>query len=188
MADAKQKGKQGGIAVMAVIILLLSIVGAGAGFMAGSLLGTPPSAEAPKTDPAAAATAEAEKPKSGEGGHGEQPTADGAEPPVEEEEPLDLTKLKIIPIPPVLTTLAEPKGKWIRLEGSILAMPGGELSPELLAERSGEQILAYLRSLRLDQIEGPSGFQALRADLNDTVKALSKGEVQGVLIHGLIVE
>lgn len=187
MADAKQKGKQGGIAVMAVIVLLLSIVGAGAGFMAGSLLGAAPPAETGTAEPATPPAAEAEKPKSGEGGHGEAPAADAAEAP-EEEEPLDLTKLKVIPIPPVLTTLAAPKGKWIRLEGSILAMPGGELSPELLAERSGEQILAYLRSLRLDQIEGPSGFQALRADLNDTVKVLSKGEVQGVLIHGLIVE
>jgi flagellar FliL protein len=48
--------------------------------------------------------------------------------------------------------------------------------------------LTYLRTLRLDQLEGPSGILGLRDDLNATVMALSNGEVRGVLIHGLVVE
>jgi flagellar FliL protein len=100
----------------------------------------------------------------------------------------DLTGLKIVPFPPVLTTLSEPRGKWIRVEGSILITPEASQQPEILAEKSGEQILAYLRSLRLDQLEGPSGLLAIRSDLNETVSTLSGGQVKGVLIHGIVVE
>ena len=60
--------------------------------------------------------------------------------------------------------------------------------PELLAEEAGEQILTYLRSIRLSQLESPSGILGLRDDLDETVKTLSGGEVRGVLIHGLVVE
>jgi flagellar FliL protein len=96
--------------------------------------------------------------------------------------------VKITPFPPILTTLADPKGKWIRLEGSILIRSTSEKQPELLAEKAGEQILTYLRSVRLSQLESPSGILGLRDDLDETVRTLSEGEVRGVLIHGLVVE
>jgi hypothetical protein len=63
-----------------------------------------------------------------------------------------------------------------------------EKQPELLAEKAGEQILTYLRSVRLSQLESPSGILGLRDDLDETVRTLSEGEVRGVLIHGLVVE
>ena len=64
----------------------------------------------------------------------------------------------------------------------------GEKPPELLAEEAGEQILTYLRSVRLSQLETASGILALRDDLDETVQVLSGGEVRSVLIHGLVVE
>ena len=67
-------------------------------------------------------------------------------------------------------------------------MSEAEDSPEVLAERSGEQILTYLRSLRLDQIEGPSNVLGFREDLNEMLRVLSKGQVKGILINGLVVE
>lgn len=174
MADAKpaKKGKMLDI----VVILLLTLVAAGAGLGVGILA----KGEAPKVQTAAAPDPKkADEPAVGEG---------DVETPPEVGLKEDFTGLKIFPFPPVLTTLVEPKGKWIRVEGSILISPEADQQPEILAEKSGEQILTYLRSLRLDQLEGPSGLLAIRGDLNETVLTLSGGQVKGVLIHGIVVE
>ncbi len=95
---------------------------------------------------------------------------------------------RLVSLPPIVTTLARPNGKWIRLEGSIAVRSDTEQPPENLAEETGEHILAYLRTVELDHISGPSGFLALRDDLNETVQVLSHGDVSRVLIHGFIVE
>ena len=176
MADAKpaKKGKMLDI----VVILLLTLVAAGAGLGVGIL--AKGDAAQPQAQAAAAPDPKkAEEPAVGEG---------DVETPPEVGLKEDFTGLKIFPFPPVLTTLVEPKGKWIRVEGSIMISPEADQQPEILAEKSGEQILTYLRSLRLDQLEGPSGLLAIRADLNETVLTLSGGQVKGVLIHGIVVE
>lgn len=187
----------GGAMLLGIVVFLLSIAGAGAGFTVGTLIGggaealsgkDPADAAKPAVEDIAHAAAAPEDAHGETPAHGE-PAAEAAATETEPEaEPIDPHTLKVTRFPPVLTTLAEPKGKWIRLEGAILTGSEGEVPPELLAEQAGEQILAYLRTLRLDQIEGPSGFLGLRSDLTETVKVLSGGEIQGVLIHGLVVE
>lgn len=184
MAQAKAK-TDGGAMIFVVIALLLTLVGAGTGFTVGALLQSAPAVETNAALPATATPANETEPN-----HSGEKKAHDPEIAAEEDsvEAIDPHSLKAIPFPPVLTTLAEPKGGWIRLEGSILVLADTEESPELLAEKAGEQILTYLRSVRLKQIEGTAGVLGLRDDLNETVKALSNGQVQGVLIHGLAVE
>jgi flagellar FliL protein len=177
-----------------VVILLLTLVGSGAGFAVGALIG-PPSDIAAKIAPASTAAGDGlTKANDGEApanSHAtSMKTSDGLAPADDAEnlEVIDPRSLKAVVFPPVLTTLAEPKGKWIRLEGSILITAEAEDVPEILAERSGEQILTYLRSLRLDQLEGPAGVLGLREDLTEMLGILSKGQVKGLLINGLVVE
>lgn len=178
------KAEKGNFVTTAVVALLLTLVGAGVGFAVGVLLkGEDAPAERP-TPSAAKSVSEAET-------HGspqaeEQNSAAGEEETEEPEPPLDT--MKVVPIPPILTTLAEPKGKWIRLEGSVLVLPAGERSLELIAEESGERILTYLRTVRLEQIDSASGLLTIRDDLDEMLKSLSNGEVRGVLIHGLVLE
>jgi len=181
MADAPRTSSP---MTMIVAVLLLSLMGAGAGFSVGMIVQPGRDSEAAGGKPAlkdgTVAVSSKDTTKSGETDNAEEDApADG--------EPTDL-HLNVVPIPPVLTTLAAPQGKWIRLEGSILARPDAGGPPDVLAEQAGEQILAYLRTVRLEQLQGPSGFLALRDDLNETVRSMSKGEVQAVLIHGLLVE
>lgn len=184
MAQAKVK-KNNGTMNFIVIVALLTLVGAGTGFAVGALLRAEPGAEAHATAPDTVAEA-----TETETGHAKEKNSQTPESAAEEEpvEAIDPRGVKAVPFPPVLTTLAEPVGAWIRLEGSILVATDTEDAPELLAEKAGEQILTYLRSVRLTQIEGPAGVLGLRGDLNETVKALSNGQVRGVLIHGLVVE
>lgn len=187
MAGAKA-GKGKGAMAFIVTALLLTLVGAGAGLSVGALLqkaAQPESSVAPAT--AVVPDVASKEASAAEHGTTEDEPADVASnAPVEE--PAVVHTVKAVPFPPVLTTLAAPKGKWIRVEGSILAALETEDSPELLAEKAGEQIFNYLHSVRLDQIEGPSGVLGLGDDLDEMVRVLSNGQVQGVLIRGLVVE
>lgn len=193
MAENGAERKGDGRVTTAIVILMLSLMAAGVGFALGVFLQPAKEPVAPSTaqsspdhaKPIAASDDKAMKSGSGQADH---TTEENDDSPPAEEEPVALSGLKTVPIPPILTTLAEPEGKWIRLEGSILIKPTGEQPPELLAEKAGEQILAYLRTVRLEQIQGPSGLLALRDDLSETVRTLSGDQVQGLLIHGLLVE
>ena len=167
-----------------VATVLLSLIGTAAGFTVGSLLGDPSqrTPHAPDVQ-AAASQSSTETPHSTPQDGDRTEEHDGAD-----SEQHGSVAVKAVPIPPVLTTLAAPEGRWIRLEGSVLVQLETDESPELLAEKAGEQILTYLRTVRLEQISGPSGTLGLRNDLNEMVRAISNGQVQGVLIHGLLVE
>lgn len=179
--------QKGSLVTTFVVALLLTLVGAGVGFAVGVVLrnGNAPEEAAtsaqPKVEPV---NEEHGTPK--QANEGEHDVGTAEEEPAEPEPPLEM--LKVVPFPPILTTLAEPKGKWVRLEGSVLVLPAGERSVELIGEESGERILTYLRTVRLDQIDSASGILTVRDDLDEMLKSLSNGEVRGVLIHGLVVE
>jgi flagellar FliL protein len=180
MASAPTSGKRD-VMMTLVIVTLLTLVGAGVGFSVGAMLGEagdPQAAVAPGDAAAESQTA------------GSKDAEKQTQVPDEEaeREAQATGELKIVPFPPVLTTLADPKGKWIRLEGSILIDTESGKAPELLAEEAGEQILAYLRSVRLDQLDSASGILGLKDDLDETLTTLSGGQVRRVLIHGLVVE
>ena len=166
---------------LSVILLLLTVAAAGAGLAVGMVLtsdaldiGNGKSGGMPIDQAKALATDTPKKP-------GDNATAD----------PLDASeqiKLIAYPFPPVLTALAAPKSTWIRLEGSLLIAADAKDNPEILVEKAGIQILTYLHTTTLSDLEGPSGILRLRDDLNETVSALSGGQVSEVLIHSMVVE
>ena len=57
-----------------------------------------------------------------------------------------------------------------------------------LADMVHQDILAYLRTLKLHQIEGASGFQHLRDDLEERASIRSDGAVKHILIRTLLLE
>jgi flagellar protein FliL len=92
------------------------------------------------------------------------------------------------PLPPITTNLARPTSTWVRIESSIVI--NTDLGPDanVITAQMTEDIVAYLRTLTIDQVEGPSGFQHLREDLNDRVRVRSQGKVSEVIIQSLIIE
>lgn len=187
--------KSDGRMMLIVTFLLLTLVGAGTGFAVGSLLNSRFAGEADQLDVADGGSSAEQGVDTihGNSSAKQESTAiekdkedtEGAAETTEDGEDVDV---RIVPLPPVLTTLAAPPGTWIRLEGSALVQRETEDSPEHLADKAGEHILSYLRTVRLDQIEGPSGTLGLRRDLTEMVRALSDGQVRGILIYGLLVE
>jgi flagellar FliL protein len=88
----------------------------------------------------------------------------------------------------VVTNLGNPKNVWVRLEGFILSRADSDVAAKVLAAQAGHQILSYLRTIDVRQIEGASGLLHISEDLNEVMRTFSGGDVRQVLISGLVVE
>ena len=88
----------------------------------------------------------------------------------------------------IVTNLGGPKGTWVRLEAAIVLGPDTAKEESLLSGKISEDIVAFLRTVPLAQIEGANGFQNLREDLNDRARIRSEGKVREIIIQSLIVE
>jgi flagellar protein FliL len=96
------------------------------------------------------------------------------------------THLKLLA--PIVTNLAEPRDTWIRLEASIVFDDEAIASDDVLAGQITEDFLAYLRTVGLSQVDGPSGLQHLREDLTDRARTRSDGRVREVVIQTLVFQ
>jgi len=94
----------------------------------------------------------------------------------------------IVDLPPIVTNLGAPQDTWVRLEGSIIFDPRALPHPDAVAGRIGEDILAYLRTVSLRQLEGPIGLENIRQDINDRAAIRSEGKVRAFVIRALVVQ
>ena len=94
-------------------------------------------------------------------------------------------KLGVIHLEPVTTNLAGPGETWVRLELALVF--AGTPDPEL-AQAVQQDILSYLRTVKVHQIEGPSGFQHLKSDIEERAAIRSDGKVRSVLLRTLLFE
>jgi flagellar protein FliL len=112
--------------------------------------------------------------------------------PAEEQAPLPearyATGTSLLKVPPVIANLASPQDVWVRVEASIVVAEEGVESPDVLAGEIAEDILAFLRTVSLKQIEGPSGLLHLKEDLNDRVAIRSDEQVRELIIETLVVQ
>jgi flagellar FliL protein len=91
----------------------------------------------------------------------------------------------LVQLAPITTNLASPSEIWIRLEASLLY--DGPQPPEM-TEQIHQDLVAYVRTLKLHQIEGASGYQHLKADLDERAALRSGGHVKQVLIRTMLLE
>jgi flagellar protein FliL len=91
-------------------------------------------------------------------------------------------------LPTIVTNLGAPQDTWVRLEASLLFDPKVAPHPEALGAQIAEDILAFLRTTTLSQIQGAAGLQYLRQDLNDRVATRSSGAVKQLMIRTLVVQ
>jgi flagellar protein FliL len=91
-------------------------------------------------------------------------------------------------LPPIVTNLASPSNTWVRLEASIVIDRAPDGEPNALLAGVAEDFVAFLRTVSLQQIEGPSGFQNLREDLGDRLRVRTGGKARELVIQGFIVE
>jgi flagellar FliL protein len=88
---------------------------------------------------------------------------------------------------PIVTNLAGSPPVWIRLEASLI-FNDNAADADALAAHISEDIIGFLRTVSVAQLEGAIGFQHLSEDLNDRVRVRSNGRVRELVIQGLIIE
>lgn len=91
----------------------------------------------------------------------------------------------VVALDPITTNLGYPSENWVRLEVSLIfdTAPDGALAGAI-----HQDILAYLRTVSLQQIEGARGFQHLREDLAERAALRSDGKVSRLLFRTFVIE
>lgn len=89
---------------------------------------------------------------------------------------------------PVVTNLGASDDQWIRLEASIIYKINEDLNPDVLVAETRQDVLSYIRTLTLSQIQGASGLLHLREDLNERARLRSKGIIQELVVEGLVIQ
>jgi len=91
----------------------------------------------------------------------------------------------VVQLAPITTNLASPSEIWIRIEASVLY---DAPQPAEMTEQIHQDLLAFVRTLKMHQIEGASGYQHLKADLDERAALRSGGHVKQVLIRTMLLE
>nr|WP_274709360.1 flagellar basal body-associated FliL family protein [Nitratireductor luteus] len=96
------------------------------------------------------------------------------------------------PLPPVIhaldpitTNLADPSEIWVRME---VALVFSAQPDPALAEAIHQDLFAFMRTVKLRQIESASGFQHLKEDLLERARIRSDGQVENVLFRTFLFE
>ncbi|MEO9340700.1 flagellar basal body-associated FliL family protein [Mesorhizobium sp. SB112] len=100
------------------------------------------------------------------------------------EEKIDDKRI-VLPLEPITTNIASPKDIWVRME---LAIALDAPQPQEMVDEIHQDLLAFIRTVRLDQIETASGFLHLKADLEERAAIRSDGHVKNVFIRTLLFE
>ncbi len=91
-------------------------------------------------------------------------------------------------LPAIVTNLASPSDTRIRLQVALVFAKRAVEAPDVMVARIGDDIMAFLKTLSIGEIQGASGLQALREDLNERAAVRSEGKVREVIIENLVVQ
>ena len=175
MAEEEQvvEQKKPSIVITIAIIAVLTLLAGGGGWVVGNMLAPPPAdkpaEEVAKAEPAA-------------GGHGEG----GKEAAAGEEVPHISTPANgVVLLDPITSNLAYPSENRIRLEVALMFKGTADVK---IAEEIHQDIMAYVRTVSLQQLEGPRGFQYLKDDIQERVDLRSQGRVSKVMFRTFVIE
>lgn len=172
-ANEKATGAAGGLAVPFALALILGI---GSGFGYGTTMGAHPTADGHGGTPSSVDKEKADN---------RTIFADGR-PWTKDEN--DRLKEHIVPLEPLIVNVGGNSGRWVRLEGSVaFAQPLKEGREALLAQMS-EDVMSYLRSTALLQLESPAGLEFLKDDLMELVQLRTKGRARRFILRTLVIE
>lgn len=92
------------------------------------------------------------------------------------------------PLDAVVTNLASPANVWVRLEASMVFKNGALDNPEVTGAELRQDMLAYLRTVNIAQLEGPSALQHLLEDLDERAAVRTNGRVSELVIQTLVLQ
>ena len=176
MAEEEQgaEKKKPSMVLTIAAIAVLTLLAGGGGWFVGNMLAPPP-AEKPAEEVAKA------EPAAAEGGHGGGEKGEAGE----EVPHISTPANGIVLLDPITSNLAYPSDNRVRLEVALMFKGAPDIA---LAEEIHQDIMAYMRTVSLQQVQGPRGFQYLREDLQERVDLRSEGRVTNVMFRTFVIE
>ncbi len=168
----KDKGRDGGMGFaigLVVATLVAAGAGAGLGFVLGPNMATPQQEKKKEQKPEDEEQQAHFKP---------QYTAPGT----------------VVRLKPIIANLRAPFRSWVRLEAAMLVAGEAEKDKEkardveVLKAVVEQDITAWLRTLALKDLEGPSSLAFLHDDLTERARIRSKGLIREIIVLTLVVE
>jgi flagellar FliL protein len=101
----------------------------------------------------------------------------------------ELSKETVVPIQPLLVSSDGQKRHWIRLEGAIAfrQAPSKDEQP-LLIKIIAEDMLSYLRTTPITQLESAAGFEFARDELSEIARVRSNGRASKFILKAMVIE
>lgn len=149
-------------------LVVITVIALGAGWFLGGQLG---GSSAPPEKPEAKAE-ESEKTEKKEEGEEEEQVAAGP----------------IIKLEPIIVALPDDNNTFLRVELVLIAKPETDINNAETKLKLTNDISAFIRTLTLNQISGPSGYLHFREDLLDRARLTTEGAVKELLIMSLVAE
>jgi flagellar FliL protein len=172
MADSEgsegQPKKKSAMMMTVIGLAVLTVLGGGGGWVVGGII-APSVKGAEQQEQAKDAKGEAEKKKEGETGLPHISTEAN----------------NVVQLEPITSNLAYPSENWVRLEVALLFNGPPDVK---VAEEIHQDILAYIRTVSLQQIEGPRGFEYLRDDIQERVDLRAQGRVSKIMFRTFVIE
>jgi flagellar FliL protein len=167
--DTEGKPKKKSAMLMTIIgLLVLTLLGAGGGWVVGGMV-----------SPNIKAAEQAEQAK-------QAPPADPAKNGEEAGLPHISTEANnVVQLEPITSNLAYPSENWVRLEVALLFNGPPDVK---IAEDIHQDIMTYIRTVSLQQIEGPRGFEYLKDDIQERVDLRAQGRVSRVMFRTFVIE
>ena len=94
----------------------------------------------------------------------------------------------LVDLPPIVTNLANPTDIWVRLEAAIVFDPKTLPHPDVVAAEIATDELAYLRTISVQELQGPIGLENIRQDLRDRALVRSNGKIIDLLLKTLVLQ
>lgn len=176
--EQKEEEKKSGIVGQIVVVAVLTLVAAGTGWALGSFVlkpGPQPEMakmemEQPDEEEKKAKKDKKKKKKKGDHADGDEEVAMSGH---------------IVELQPITANIATPEDVWLRLELAVLFSDTPDLETP---EKIHQDIVAFVQTLKLYQMEGASGIRHLRQDMNELARIRSEGKAKSVLIRAMLLE
>ena len=76
----------------------------------------------------------------------------------------------------------------LRLESAVVFNEVSKVDRSVLLREMAQELVTFIRTVKLAHIESASGIEYLREDLTELIQLRSKGLARGLVIKSLIVE
>lgn len=95
---------------------------------------------------------------------------------------------QLLALEPMLVNVAEPSRKWLRLEGAILFSTPPKNEKAMVLAQISHDLVAFLRSTSVSQIQSSSGLEFLLEDMSELVRLRTKGDARRFVLKSLVIE